>query len=107
VKTVDPATVDPGKPESAPVFGVAEHVVDATALSHHGSASAVTTLPRGPSRGRDAQDARRYASCTTSNSRRVAPDATGLARAPACASLAGPLAHAWYASSLSHRVYTK
>src|SRR6201999_4350850 len=55
-----------------------------------------------------------YADCpdpatsnTTSNSSSDAPVATGLFRWPACASIAGPVAHAWNASSDSHWVTTK
>ena len=44
---------------------------------------------------------------TTSNSNSDAPVATGFACWPACASTAGPVAHAWNASSDSHCVTTK
>ncbi len=44
---------------------------------------------------------------TTSNSSSDAPEATGLARSPECAALAGPADHAWNAFSVSHCVTTK
>ena len=44
---------------------------------------------------------------TTSNSSSDDPDATGRARSPECAVMAGPLSHAWKDSSLSQCVTTK
>ena len=44
---------------------------------------------------------------TTSNSSRSAPEDTGLARSPECASMAGPSRQAAKDSSSSHCVTTK
>ena len=45
--------------------------------------------------------------CTTSNSSSDDPDATGRARSPECAVIAGPFSQAWNDSSLSQCVTTK
>src|SRR3978361_353990 len=45
--------------------------------------------------------------CTTSNSSSDHPDATGRARSPECASIAGPFSHAWKDSSSAQWVTTK
>ncbi len=45
--------------------------------------------------------------CTTSNSSSDDPDATGRARSPECAVMAGPFSQAWKDSSLSQCVTTK
>src|SRR4029453_9254589 len=44
---------------------------------------------------------------TTSNSRSDEPDATGRARSPECAVMAGPCSQAWNDSSVSQCVTTK
>ena len=77
-------------------------------------ARATTSATAASAQPRDVAPGPRYAlapvpatSSTTSNSSSDAPVATGLARWPACASMAGPVAHAWNASSDSHCVTTK
>ncbi|OLT33960.1 hypothetical protein BJF84_20390 [Rhodococcus sp. CUA-806] len=69
-------------------------------------------LPTRSARGRGQLFA--ATSNTTSNSSSDAPEATGFAPSPepspglaACAALAGPAAHSWKASSVSHCVTTK